>query len=122
MRKLALVCSSPPFDGNEMPLPMPSYGIHRVHAAAKSGQYPHDTEVRFFDIGHMGAEAGLKAWLIVDDPEATSPLFKSDWVLVTDNEALLFLLKDRGKGIPLEGEVRIRPWTDDFNNLFDVLK
>jgi radical SAM superfamily enzyme YgiQ (UPF0313 family) len=63
MRKLALVCSSPPFDGNEMPLPMPSYGIHRVHAAAKSGQYPHDSDVRFFDIGHMGAEAGLKAIL-----------------------------------------------------------
>ena len=63
MRKLALVCSSPPFDGNEMPLPMPSYGIHRVHAAAKSGQYPHDTEVRFFDIGLTGAEAGLKAIL-----------------------------------------------------------
>lgn len=63
MRKLALVCSSPPFDGAEMPLPMPSYGIHRVHAAAKSGDYPHPVDVRFFDLGHMGAEAGVQAIL-----------------------------------------------------------
>lgn len=46
-----------------MPLPMPSYGIHRVHAAARSGQYPHEVEVKFFDLGHIGAEAGLKAIL-----------------------------------------------------------
>jgi hypothetical protein len=73
-------------------------------------------------VQQIARDAGLKAWLIIDDPEATSPLFKSDWVLVTSNEALLFLLKDRGKGIPLDNDVRIRPWTDDFNNLFDVLK
>lgn len=42
---------------------MPSYGIHRVHAAAKSGQYPHEVEVKFFDLGPLGAEAGLKAIL-----------------------------------------------------------
>lgn len=63
MRKLALVCASPPFDGSEMPLPMPSYGIHRVHAAARGATYPHDVDVRFFDLGHMGKSEGLKAIL-----------------------------------------------------------
>lgn len=63
MRKLALVCASPPFDGGEMPLPMPSYGIHRVHAAACSGDYTHPVDVRFFDLGQIGDEEGLKAIL-----------------------------------------------------------
>lgn len=61
MRKLALVCLSPPFDGQEMPLPMPSYGIHRVHAAARSGQYPHEVDVRFFDLGKMEPSAAVQA-------------------------------------------------------------
>jgi SAM-dependent methyltransferase len=73
-------------------------------------------------VQQIAADNGLKAWLIVDDPESTSPLYKSDWVLVTANEALLFLLKDREKGIPLQVDSKIRPWTDDYNNLFDVLK
>lgn len=63
MRKLALVCASPPFDGNEMPLPMPSFGIHRVHAAARAGDYQHPVDVRFFDIGTIGRAEGLKAIL-----------------------------------------------------------
>jgi len=61
VKKLALVCASPPFDGDEMPLAMPSYGIHRVHAAARSGDYAHPVDVRFFDLGHMGRAEGLKA-------------------------------------------------------------
>lgn len=63
MRRLALVCASPPFDADEMPLPMPSYGIHRVHAAACSGDYAHPVDVRFFDLGKMGQAQGLKAIL-----------------------------------------------------------
>lgn len=50
-RKLALVCATPAFDGGEMPLPMPSFGIHRVHAAALAGIYPHPVDVRVFDVG-----------------------------------------------------------------------
>lgn len=61
VKKLALVCASPPFDGDEMPLAMPSYGIHRVHAAARSGDYAHPVDVRFFDLGQMGRAEGLKA-------------------------------------------------------------
>lgn len=60
MRKLALVCLSPPFDGGEMPLPMPSYGIHRVHAAARAGSYPHPVDIRFFDFGKMDRETAFQ--------------------------------------------------------------
>lgn len=63
MRRLALVCWSPPFDGGEMPLPMPSYGIHRIHAAARAPSYAHDVETRLFDIGAMGKASAIEAIL-----------------------------------------------------------
>ena len=46
-----------------MPLPMPSYGIHRVHAAARSGDYGHPVDIRFFDLGQIGQAEGLRAIL-----------------------------------------------------------
>lgn len=63
MRRLALVCRTPRFDGNEMPLPMPSYGIHRVHAAAQAASQSPEAETRLFDLGEMGDVAGLEAIL-----------------------------------------------------------
>lgn len=63
MRKLALICLSPPFDGAEMPLPMPSYGVHRIHAAALSAQVPHPTDTRLFDFGELGLAQGIRAVL-----------------------------------------------------------
>lgn len=60
MRKVALVCLSPPFDADEMPLPMPSYGIHRIHAAALSAAEHSDAEVRLFDMGALGYTECLK--------------------------------------------------------------
>jgi radical SAM superfamily enzyme YgiQ (UPF0313 family) len=50
--KIALICLSPAMDGGEMPLPMPSYGIHRIHAAALSAPSSVPREVRVFDLGH----------------------------------------------------------------------
>lgn len=63
MRRLALVCCSPQFDAGEMPLAMPSFGIHRVHAAALAGVYPHPVDIRFFDLGQIGRVACLQALL-----------------------------------------------------------
>ena len=73
-------------------------------------------------VQQIAAAAGMKAWLVVDRPEADSPLYKTDWILVTSNEALLQWLKQRDKGSLMEQVVTIEPWTDDYNNLFDVLK
>ncbi len=63
MRKLALVCCSPQFDADEMPLAMPSFGIHRVHAAARAGVYPHPVDIRYFDMGKIGRAECLRALL-----------------------------------------------------------
>jgi radical SAM superfamily enzyme YgiQ (UPF0313 family) len=50
--KIALICLTPEMDGGEMPLPMPSYGINRIYAAALSAPSPVPREVRVFDLGH----------------------------------------------------------------------
>ena len=69
MKKLALVCLTPPFDGNEMPLPMPSYGIHRIHAAALATARDTGTDVRLFDLGVLGA-AECQRQLLAFGPDA----------------------------------------------------
>jgi hypothetical protein len=43
-------------------------------------------------------------------------------VVITRNDWLLELLRKDDKGTALPGVTGRRPWTDDFNNLFEVLK
>lgn len=69
----------------------------------------------------LAEEAGLGT-VRVYDPAKTSHLYRSDWVIASRNKDLLSWkgFTDSAKPIPtLPG---LRAWTDDFNNLFDVLK
>jgi hypothetical protein len=52
MVRIALICQSPAIDGGEMSLPMLSYGIHRIHAAALTAPSPVPRAVHVFDLGH----------------------------------------------------------------------
>jgi len=100
-------------------------GVYRRHLA-EGGAVVFHVSNRYLNlqpvVRQIAEDQGLKAWLVIDDPEATSPLYKSDWIVVTANDALLAWLKARGKGALLVDTPQIRPWTDDYNNLFDVLK
>jgi SAM-dependent methyltransferase len=63
----------------------------------------------------------LKIVLLVDEAEE-SDLSKTDWVLVARNEAVLGrpeIAEGRDEIIDIP---RMRVWTDDFNNLFQILK
>lgn len=64
---------------------------------------------------------GLHAVLIHDDAEGTD-LRRTDWMLVARNRAVLELqgIRQAVKAVtPIPG---LRVWTDDFSNLFQVLK
>jgi hypothetical protein len=64
---------------------------------------------------------GLQAALIVDDAEETS-FSKTDWVIVTRDKALLeneAIAQNTSEFDEIPG---LRLWTDDFNNLFQILK
>ena len=65
---------------------------------------------------------GWEAVLVVDEPPADSPQYHSDWVVITRNAGLLAALRREGVGVKIDAVPGRRPWTDDFNNLFEVLR
>ena len=73
-------------------------------------------------VRQLADQIGWQAVLVVDEPPSDSPQYHSDWVVITRNDWLLELLRKDDKGTALPGVTGRRPWTDDFNNLFEVLK
>jgi hypothetical protein len=64
---------------------------------------------------------GLRAELVSDETD-DGELSRTDWVLVSRSRALLDnrLIAQAATAIePIPGQ---RPWTDDYNNLFRILK
>jgi SAM-dependent methyltransferase len=55
-----------------------------------------------------------------DDPE--NNVFAADWVLVTNNSAVLENSAIRLHAVPIGRRDALRPWTDDFNNLLEIVK
>ncbi|MBF0130396.1 MAG: fused MFS/spermidine synthase [Alphaproteobacteria bacterium] len=65
---------------------------------------------------------GLEAVRVRDKASDSAFLYRSEWVLVSRDRELLTRRKIREKIVPFADIPRLRPWTDDFNNLFDILK
>jgi hypothetical protein len=64
---------------------------------------------------------GLHAVRIEDDPEAVD-VERSIWVLVARDAQALARGALHGAGAAPEPVAGLAAWTDDFNNLFEVLK
>ena len=64
---------------------------------------------------------GLYAALIIDDADETS-FSKTDWVIVTRDRALIDSGAIAGKAGEFDAIPGLKLWTDDFNNLFQILK
>jgi hypothetical protein len=85
---------------------------------------------RFVDIGpvvsSLAKEHGLTAVMISDSPHHTEGpdywLSSTDHILVTANRALLDAEAIRGVATPLTAPPGFRVWTDDYNNLWHILK
>jgi hypothetical protein len=63
----------------------------------------------------------MQAVLITDDPDEAH-LSRTDWVIVTKNTAFLSDPEVVAKRAPITPIPGLTPWTDDFNNLFRILK
>ncbi|MBI2294528.1 MAG: fused MFS/spermidine synthase [Betaproteobacteria bacterium] len=72
-------------------------------------------------VKRIADEHRLHAALIVDEPE-DSDLAKTDWVLVVRNQSLLERPEIAQFVSAIEDIPGMRVWTDDFNNLFQILK
>jgi hypothetical protein len=66
-------------------------------------------------------EYGLKTELVIDDAE-NSDLAKTDYVLVTRNASLLKDDTLEDASTPIETIPGLAVWSDDYNNLFRILK
>ena len=75
-------------------------------------------------VRQIAEEAGYRAVLIEDEPtdDPRGLMALSDWVLVTKNERLLSSRAVKDKTVDIEPIPGLRTWTDDFNNLFQILK
>jgi len=81
---------------------------------------------RFLDLkpvlANIAAAEGLTVELVDDSPSDESGASSTDWVLLAQSPAAFQVepLADRVE--PIEPEPRFSLWTDQFNNLLDVLK
>jgi SAM-dependent methyltransferase len=72
-------------------------------------------------VKRLADDQGLHTLLIIDDAEK-SDLSKTDWVLVTRDPKLLTRQEIAEGTEAIEDIPGLRVWTDDFNNLFQILK
>jgi hypothetical protein len=105
-------------------LTLEAMGIYLKHLKADGVIAFHVTN-RFLRLApvvkRIADELKLATALIVDDAEE-SDLARTDWVLVTRDPARLkpeSIAKAASKITEIDG---LRVWTDDFNNLFQILK
>jgi spermidine synthase len=72
----------------------------------------------------LAQEVGFSVALVADEPAGDGRALTafSDWVLVSQNERLLKSRAVREKQFVIDTIAGLKPWTDDFNNLFRVLK
>ena len=81
----------------------------------------------YLDLGPVvslaAAEAGKQALMVSvnddNDQEAISP---SDWVLVTSRPGFFDLPEVKGASQPINGIPGLRTWTDDYSNLYRILR
>ena len=73
-------------------------------------------------VAQLADDAGFTAVNIYDDPSDTDIYASSEWVLVTKNDAFL----ERDEILDASADIAMIPglsiWTDQFNNLFRILK
>jgi spermidine synthase len=70
----------------------------------------------------LANDVGMQAVLVTDDPGEDSYLYRSDWILITNNTAFTKALMDKKLATAVTLKKNLTPWTDSFNNLFEVLK
>jgi len=73
-------------------------------------------------VRQLADSIGWTALRVVDEPAKDSDGYHSDWVVVTRNPALIAALREQAGAEEAPVDARLKPWTDDYNNLFKVLK
>jgi hypothetical protein len=99
-------------------------GVYMQHVAPDGVLAIHISN-RFLDLkpvlANIADALGLQARLVSDSPEGAGSASLTDWVLISRGEAPFgHALLDTAE--PIAPDPRFSLWTDQFNNLIDVLK
>jgi hypothetical protein len=73
-------------------------------------------------VRQLANEAGYQAIEVKNHGDSDNYIFAADWVLVTNSPAVLDNASIRLHATPIGRRDGLRPWTDSFNNLLEILK
>ena len=73
-------------------------------------------------VRQLANEAGYQAVLVTNHDDVDNNVSAADWVLVTNNPNVLDNAAIRLHSSPIEVRSGLRPWTDDFNNLVEIVR
>jgi SAM-dependent methyltransferase len=73
-------------------------------------------------VRQLAEQAGYQAVQVKNHEDSDNRVLASDWVLVTNNPAVLDNGAIRLHSVPMARRNGLRPWTDGFNNLLEIVK
>lgn len=73
-------------------------------------------------VAQLALEIGYEAVLVHNHADNDDLILPADWVLVTRNTAVLNNPGVQVHAKPIASRAGLRPWTDDYNNLIEVLR
>jgi hypothetical protein len=73
-------------------------------------------------VRQLAERAGFQAVLVRNHEDSDALVEAADWVLVTNNAAVLENPSVRVHGVSIAARTGLRPWTDSYNNLLEILK
>jgi len=73
-------------------------------------------------VRQLANEAGYQAILVKNHQDTENYVYAADWVLVTNSSAVLENAAIRLHSSPIDRRDGLRPWTDSFNNLLEIVK
>jgi SAM-dependent methyltransferase len=73
-------------------------------------------------IAASASALGKKAWFIDSDDDDENGVFGATWILISGRPGLFELPAFHANGSPVEPRAGLRPWTDDYSNLLQLVK
>jgi hypothetical protein len=73
-------------------------------------------------VKQLAEEAGYGAVGARNHEDDDNLLLPADWVIVTRNQSVLENASLKAHAMPIADRLRLRPWTDDYNNLLEIIK
>jgi SAM-dependent methyltransferase len=115
------------FSGDSIPIHLLTREAFRIYwkHLRPNGVLAIHTSNKYLDLSPpvelLAKETGREAHLIESLKDEKTRTFASDWVLVGANEVKRFPWMDDADS-PIDDKPGLRPWTDDFSNLWQILQ